>query len=110
MNRRKVLALGTAALVAVPLVGVGAYRWIDRDGFENLRTCRRLRPGVTVDGLTAALGQPVHRSEANGETWWHFRTPSIMAGPIAAQVSEPTGRVLVLRCHQDGPPTWTAPE
>ena len=110
MNRGRLLAVGLATLVAVPVVGMGAYRWMNRDGFENLRACQTLRPGITVAELTASLGQPVHRSDAPGETRWYFLTPRIMAGPIEARVNERTGRVLVLRCHHDGPPTWTAPE
>lgn len=110
MNQRRILTLAAAVLIGAPLIGFGAYRWANRDGFRNHRTCESLKPGITVPGLTAALGQPVHRSNANGQTWWYFRTPSIMAGPIRAQVKEATGKVLSLRCHEDGPPTWTSPQ
>ena len=110
MNRGRLLAVGLATLVAVPVAGIGAYRWMNRDGFENLRACQTLRPGVTVAELTASLGQPVHRLDAHGETRWYFLTPSIMAGPIEARINEGTGQVLVLRCHQDGPPNWTTLE
>ncbi len=109
MNRRWVLALGTATLL-VALASIGAYRWVNRDGFTLLETCQRLGPNTTVAALTAALGQPVQREDLKGETWWLFRTPSIMAGPIRARVSERTGRVLALRCREDEAPRWTVPE
>src|SRR6266849_6414196 len=110
MNRRRILAFAAAVLIGAPLIALGAYCWANRDGFRNLRSCESLKPGITVSGLTAALGQPVHRSAANGQTWWYFRTPSIMAGSIRAQVNEQTGKVLSLRCYEDGPPTWTSPD
>ena len=83
MNRRWVFTLAAATLL-IALAGVGAYRWVNRDGFTNVETCQRLGPDTTVAALTAALGQPVRREDLQGETWWLFRTPSIMAGPIRA--------------------------
>jgi len=108
VTRRRLLAVGLATLLAVPAVGIGVYRWMERDAFENLRVCETLRPGITAAELMASLGQPVHRSDAQGETRWYFLTPGIMAGPIEAQIDERTGQVLALRC-QDGPPAWITP-
>jgi len=96
-----------AVLVSSAVIGLGAYAWANREGFRNVRICETLKPGITASGLTAALGQPVHRSNSNGETWWYFQTPSIMAGPIRAHVSESGRHVVSLHCHEDGPPTWT---
>ena len=101
------VAFVAAVLIASAVIGLCAYAWANREGFRNVRICETLKPGITASGLTAALGQPVHRSNSNGEAWWYFQTPSIMAGPIRAHVSESGGHVVSLRCHEDGPPTWT---
>src|SRR5437016_12437545 len=103
MNRRWVLALGTATLL-VALASIGAYRWVNRDGFTHLETCQRLGPNTTDAALTAALGQPVQRQDVKGETWSLFRTPSIIAGLIRARGSERTGRVPAMpRQRHDAP-------
>jgi hypothetical protein len=83
------------------------YFWKERVGYRNLRACRTLSPGISLSGLVRELGTPVDKWESLGKQWVSFETPSIMAGMIKAQVDEKTGNVLVLRCFEDGPPTWT---
>lgn len=104
--KRSDFSLPLVILLSLPFIGIGVYLWTNWEGYRNLGTCKSLKPGIMAPDLTAALGQSIGRSGS----WWYFKTPSIDSGPIRAFVSEPSGKVLELRCYEDGPTTWTLPE
>jgi hypothetical protein len=92
----------------IAMLGLDGYlRWQDPVGYRNLSSCTTIEPGATLEQVKAALGEPVAMSTSRGMTWVHFRTASIAAGPIRAAVQPSTGKVLALRCSEDGPDTWS---
>ena len=112
IGRKRVLILAILApffFAFLIFVGQKFYsEWEDPIGFRNSKVCPGLKPGITIDETKSALGEPVMREEVSDhKVWVFFKTPSIAAGPIRALVDKPTGKILTLRCNEDGPPTWT---
>ena len=104
---RKTLLGGFIVVVALT-APIGYYRWTERVGFKNVEICQKLQPGITLSDLEQALGASTGSwISKSGARWLTFETPSINAGQIRAEIEEPSGRVLTLRCFEDGPPTWT---
>jgi len=111
MSKRKrvVFSIVLASLIFVLLLALGVDFYMaseDPIGYRNSKICPTLRPGISINELNAALGEP-ERIQLKGEEWLMFRTFSLAAGPIQAKVNERTNRVITLRCQQDGPATWT---
>lgn len=73
--------------------------------FPEVRICESLQPGITETDLLGKLGQPYRREQTNDGTWLYFYSHPMASGPIRAKIDS-TGIVLVLRCNEDGPPTW----
>jgi len=98
------------ACVSIAVLAAAWHLWSERQGIHNIVECESIRPGATVQDLTAAFGEPTHEWSAQSESWMAFETPSIRAGSIKAQVKEHTGEVLVLFCSEDGPAHWNIGE
>jgi hypothetical protein len=104
--RRTIFAI-LVTFFSIPFIVLVAYWWTEWEGIRNYTVCKTLQAGVSVPELIARMGEPIGREKSSDGTWFIFRSPSVMAGPIRARVDESTGKVLVLRCDKDGPPTWT---
>lgn len=103
----KIIAIAILTCCGVLGVISGAYWLANRQGFENLNSCKNIRHGITYADLKATLGEPVRTwTEANGSNWVTFETPSISAGPIRANVNENRNEVISLYCTEDRPPNW----
>jgi len=107
----KKLAVVIGSLILVGAIATGAtygyLRWRDSIGYRNLSACSTIKAGASVEQLKAVLGAPVATSTSRGMTWLHFQTASIAAGQIRAAVQPATGKVIALRCSEDGPDTWS---
>ena len=84
--------LGVTGLFGVELL----LRWRDPVGYRNLKVCRTLKPGITRDELYKVLGDPVSTVVVRERTLVYFKTASIAATRIHAEIQESTGRVLSL--------------
>lgn len=87
--------------------------WYDRSlreedpfGHRNLELCRKIPPGASESDLVRALGAPERSREEGGLRRLEFHTLRVASAPISADVDPATGRVLELRCRDDGKPTW----
>jgi hypothetical protein len=96
-----ILVLAATVAGSVFALFVGGRIWT-----RPVRICESIKPGAHLEDLTRRLGQPTPYALPDGK-WYFFRTPSIMAGPMRAAVDEASGQVLTLRCHEDGPATWS---
>lgn len=104
------------AFVAI-LACLGLYGWTvwydrslkeqDPFGHRNLQACGKIAPGASEADLVRALGAPERRAETGGVRRLEFHTLRAATAPISADVDMATGRVLELRCRDDGSPTWT---
>jgi hypothetical protein len=94
-------------LFSIPFIVLVAYWWTEREEIRTYTECKTLQAGISVPELIAGMGEPAGRERSSDGTWYIYRSPSVMAGPIRVQVDESTGKVLVLRCDAEGPPTWT---
>lgn len=110
----KVMKALAFAAIAICLALYAWTVWYDRSlkagdpfGYRNIKACSKIRPGVTEAGLAAALGAPERVEEAGGVRRLSFHTLSAASAPIRADVEAATGRVLELRCRDEGEPTWT---
>jgi len=106
---KKIIIRIGVALVACLIVFACVHlywRLTDPLGYRNMTLCNQLPQDITVTQLMATLGEPIYRREIDHEVWLFFKTLSIAAGPIKAQISESDGKVLKLRCSYDGPDTW----
>lgn len=72
----------------------------------RVRTCESLQPGVVESDLLAKLGEPLRRDERDNYAWLYFEYDLAAAGPIRARIDS-MGKVVTLRCHEDGPVTWS---
>jgi len=109
MKKKILVGIGVALVVCLVLFGgIQLYcRLTDPIGYRNYRICNKLPQGITAAQLKTALGEPMYRRDMDGEVWLYFKTLSIIAGPIRAQISDSDGKVLRLRCSEDGPDTWS---
>ena len=100
--------IGVLLVISLALfAGVHMYwRLADPIGYRNYRLCSRLPRSITAAQLKARLGEPIYRQEVDHEVWLFFKNLSIAAGPIKAQISASDGKVIKLRCCEDGPDTW----
>jgi hypothetical protein len=105
-HQRTIFAI-LVTFFSIPFIVLVAYWWIEREGIRNYTVCKTLKAGISVSELIDRMGEPAGREKSSDGTWFIFRSPSVMAGPIRAQVDESHGKVLVLRCDEEGPPTWT---
>ncbi len=85
----------------------GYLRWRDPIGYRNLRACSTIKAGASLEQLKAVLGAPVATSTSRGMTGLHFQTASVAAAQIRAAVQSSAGKVIALRCSEDGPDTWS---
>ena len=102
---------------AAILVCLGMYAWIlwydrslkreDPFGHRNLKACGKIPPGASEADLVATLGAPESAAEEGGVRRLTFHTLSVAAAPIRAAVDPASGRVLELRCRDDGQATWS---
>jgi hypothetical protein len=102
------------AAILICLALYGWTVWYDRSlkrsdpfGHRNLQLCAKIRPGAGEADLTATLGAPERTEEAGGVRLLWFHTLSAASAPIRAEVDAATGKVLELRCRDDGAPTWS---
>jgi hypothetical protein len=102
------------AAIVICLVLYGWTVWYDRSlkradpfGYRNLKLCAKIRPGAGEAEIMATLGAPERTEAAGGMRLLSFHTLSAAAAPIRAEVDAATGKVLTLRCRDDGPPTWS---
>jgi hypothetical protein len=70
---------------------------------SQLRICKSLQAGITEADLVGKLGEPYTREDGN---WFYFHSDPVAAGPIRAKIDS-SRRVVVLRCYEDGAPTWS---
>lgn len=110
----KVMKALALAAIALCLVLYAWTVWYDRSlkagdpfGHRNLKACSKIRPGVTERDLAATLGAPEKVEESGGVRRLSFHTLSVASAPIGADVDAATGKVLELRCRDEGEPTWT---
>ena len=101
------------AAVVICLVLYAWTVWYDRSlreedpfGHRNLKVCPTIPPGATEADLVRTLGAPERSREAGGVRRLEFHTLRVASAPIGADVDPATGRVLELRCRDDGKTTW----
>jgi hypothetical protein len=103
-----------AAAIALCTVLYGWTIWYDRSlkaddpfGYRNLKSCAKIPPGATEADVVATLGAPEKTETVGRVRQLSFHTLAEATAPIQADVEPATGRVLELRCRDDGAPTWT---
>ena len=110
MNRKKIFAVivTLAGSAAVLVFGVNVFlKHLDPVGYENGKLCPSIKPGVTEADLFALLGQPRIEPSKDGKLQWlSFAANPVAAGPIRAQSSMGSKKIVKLRCSEDGPDTW----
>jgi hypothetical protein len=99
-SKRYTLVAGFLAL------GLVAVMTIDYFAFPNLRICKSLQPGISQSELITALGAPFRSQQDGHFVTLYFKSHPVAAGPIRARVDSVTGRVVTLRCSEDGAPLW----
>jgi hypothetical protein len=102
------------AAIAICLALYGWTVWYDRSlkssdpyGYRNLKECAKIPPGVAEADLVRTFGAPERTEEAGGVRRLFFHTLREASAPIQAEVEAATGKVLELRCRDDGKPTWS---
>lgn len=70
--------------------------------YNPIKTCESIQPGVNLDQLIAALGTPINKTDS----WYYFSSAFGAAGPIRAKISQTSGKVLALKCTEDGETDW----
>jgi len=71
--------------------------------FNPIKTCETIQPGVGLNQLIETLGQPINKTDS----WYYFESALGSAGPIRVKVSQPSGKILALKCTEDGSINWT---
>lgn len=109
----KKLAFGAIVLTFVLFAGTVYYdrklKNSDPIGYQNIKTCLRLKPGIDESALRAALGEATRRERASVGERLEFHTLSAAAAPIRADIDGHTGKVTALWCSGDEEPTWRVP-
>jgi hypothetical protein len=95
------------ALYAWTVLYDRSLREADPFGYRNQKACTKIAPGVSEADLVRVLGSPEKIEEAGGVRRLQFHTLRVASAPINAAVDPTTGKVLELRCLDDGKPTWT---
>jgi len=99
----------TFVLYALTVVYDRRLQRADPAGYRNMKTCLHLVPGIGEGELRAALGEPTRRTPGNGGERLEFRTLSVAAAPIRADLDVATRKVVALWCRDDDRPAWQAP-
>ncbi len=74
--------------------------------FNKISVCSRLKPGITLNDMIERFGSPIDNKAPEPGRWVFFKSTIGAAGPIRVKLDD-QDRVVVLRCNEDGPPTWT---
>jgi len=93
----KIAKIGIFACLIVVVLTVLYYRQ-----FNQIKACEIIQAGAGLDQLIETFGQPINKIDS----WYYFNSAFGAAGPISAKVSHPSGKVLALKCTEDGGINW----
>ncbi len=87
-------------------LGAGIALVVNHLAFPNIRICKMLKPGISQSELVAALGQPCSAKPDGRFLKLSFMSHPVAAGLIKARIDTSSGRVVMLKCSEDGLPLW----
>lgn len=100
--RSSVNQLGMVLVIVI----IGCLALFSIRYFNKISVCSQLKPGITLADMVERLGPPSSAKSSETGQWVFFESTIGAAGPIRAKVDD-HDRIVVLRCNEDGPPTWS---